>query len=82
MPLYFLHVQDGDELVQDSEGQQFDDLEAAKAEAILVARELMAEALRTGRPIGLTKAVLIEEAEGGAISRVSFADALPSDTSN
>ena len=48
MPRYFLHIRDGDELIPDEEGTELPDLDAAKAEAIAGARDILAEKLRSG----------------------------------
>ena len=49
MSRYFLHLRDGDELIEDLEGSEFPDLEAARAEAIGAARDFVADQARSGR---------------------------------
>ena len=43
MPLYYLHIRNGDKLEVDPDGTELPDLEAAFAEAVKVARELVDE---------------------------------------
>ncbi len=83
MPRYFLHVKsDGSDLLQDPDGQELDDLAAAKQEAIEAARELMAEDLRNGQALGLDRIMLIADEAGNILLEVSFKDALPPDSSS
>jgi hypothetical protein len=79
MPLYFLHVKDASGLLQDPDGQECDDLAAARQEAIEAARDLMAECLRLGQPLGLGREMAIADESGEIISTVSFKAALPPD---
>jgi hypothetical protein len=79
MPRYFLHVRDGSDLHQDPDGQEFDDLASAKQEAIEAAREVMAECLRCGRPLGLGRAMIIADENGVTVAEVSFETAVPHD---
>jgi len=77
MPRYFLHIQDGADLLHDPDGQQFANLEAAQDEAMHVARELMADSLRAGRPLGLARAIVIADENGIVLAEVTFKSALP-----
>ena len=43
MPLYYLHIEDGAELLLDSEGSNLPNLEAARIEAIEGARQLISQ---------------------------------------
>ena len=79
MPRYFLHIQTGSEVLEDPEGQDFDDLSAAEREAAAAACDLMAEALKAGRPLGLQRNMLIIDEAGQTISRVAFSAALPTE---
>ncbi|MGE0853787.1 MAG: hypothetical protein AB7O44_29935 [Hyphomicrobiaceae bacterium] len=79
MPRYFLHVQSSSDILEDPVGQDFDDLAAAEREAAAAACELMAEALRWGKPLGLQRKMLINDAAGRTVSTVPFAAALPGD---
>ena len=79
MTRYFLHVQDGSYILEDPCGQNFADLAAAQREAAAAARDLMAEALRCDKPLGLQKTMLIKDEAGHTVSTVAFTAALPDD---
>ena len=49
MPRFFFHVREGDKLIDDVEGSDHPSLAAARAEAVLSARELMANDILAGR---------------------------------
>ena len=46
MPRYFFHLRDGKHLLRDAEGVDLLDLEAARTEALLLAREILSEEQR------------------------------------
>jgi hypothetical protein len=79
MPRYFLHVQNSSDILEDDVGQDFADLAAAEREAAAAACELMAEALRWGKPLGLQKKMLINDEADCTVSIVPFRAALPDD---
>jgi hypothetical protein len=82
MPHYFLHVKTGSDLLQDPDGQEFDDLAAARQEAIESARDLMAECLRTDQPLGLQREMVIAGENGDTIEVLAFRAALPADSAS
>jgi hypothetical protein len=49
MSRFFLHVREGEKLLEDGEGQEFVSLDEARTEAVLSARELMAAHMVAGR---------------------------------
>ena len=49
MPRFFLNVRDGGSLILDPEGAEFADLGIARAEALVRARELLADKLKKGQ---------------------------------
>lgn len=49
MPRFFLHIRDGDSLIEDPDGSVFPDIEAARAEALASARDILAGHLKAGR---------------------------------
>ena len=49
MARFFLNVREGGELIYDTEGGEYPSVAEATAEAILSAREIMANNIRTGR---------------------------------
>jgi hypothetical protein len=79
MPHYFLHVKDASGVLQDPDGQECDDLAAARQEAIEAARDLMAECLRLGQPLGLSRQMAIGDESAEIISTVPFKAGLQSD---
>jgi hypothetical protein len=66
-------------LLQDPDGQELADLAAARQEAAAAARDLMAESLRAGRPLGLDRAMVVADENGGHVAEVSFEAALPAE---
>ena len=70
MPRYVLHVQDGSHILENYVGQDFDLLAAAERGAAAAACELMAEALRWGKPLGRQKKMLINNEAGRTVSTV------------
>lgn len=49
MPRFFLHIRDGDDLIEDPDGSVLPDVEAARAEALASARDILAGLLKAGR---------------------------------
>jgi hypothetical protein len=73
VPRYFLHI---DELDTDPDGTELPDLEAARREAVLSAREMLAEWIILGADDIPTRIVITDE-EGSILSVVHFRDVLP-----
>jgi len=48
MTRYFLHLLDGDDVICDPEGSDLPSIAAAREQALLSARELLAEAIKRG----------------------------------
>jgi hypothetical protein len=76
MPLYYLHIKEGADLLLDPDGANFRDLEAARIEAIESARELISEAVLHGSPLRMHRAFQIDDADGRTLLRVPFTDAI------
>jgi len=72
MPLYYFHIRNGDKLELDPDGTELPDLEAAFAEAVKVARELVDEVDDLGRDA----AIEITDGAGDTVLTVSFSDTL------
>ena len=72
MPLYYLHIRNGDKLEVDPDGTELPDLEAAFAEAVKVARELVDEVDDLGRDA----AIEITDGSGETVLTVPFSDTL------
>ena len=72
MPLYYLHIRNGDKLEVDPDGTELPDLEAALTEALKVARELVHEVADLGRDA----VIEVADGSGETILTVPFSDAL------
>jgi len=73
---FYLHQQIANGLIEDPDGTEAVDLTAAKHEAILAARQLLANAILTGVP-PLGTAFQITDEAGQMLLTVPFSDALP-----
>ena len=70
---YFLNIRDFDEdLIEDPEGQVFDTIEYAKAEAEAGARDMMADALRSNTKVGLDRSIEVADGGGQVLLIVTF----------
>jgi hypothetical protein len=77
MPRYFFNILESNgQLTKDDEGQDLPGLEAAKAAALISARELLAENLKFASDHPLL-AVIITNQDGDELGRVSAEDILP-----
>jgi hypothetical protein len=76
MGRFHFHLQAGDQIVQDDQGIDLPDLSAAQREAILAARELLAEAIKSGKP-EVPEAFVIADEVGRALAIVPIAAVLP-----
>jgi hypothetical protein len=72
MPLYYLHIRNGDKLEVDPDGTELPDLEAALTEALKVARELMDEVADLGRDA----VIEVANGSGETVFTVPFSDAI------
>lgn len=73
MPKLFLHIHDGGEFIEDLEGMTYPDVEAARAEAVDAAREMLAEKVRQGIEIDGQWIDICDE-EGRSLASVRFRD--------
>ena len=76
MGRFYFHLRAGDELTSDDEGMDLPDLSAAKREAMLTARELLVEAITSGKQT-VPEAFVIADDEGRALDTISLAAVLP-----
>ena len=74
MGRFYFHVRVGNKLVADEEGQDFPDVFAARREAIRSARELLADAIKSGRA-RVPEAFVITD-KTGALDTVALAAVL------
>jgi hypothetical protein len=72
MPLYYLHIRNGDKLEVDPDGTELPDLEAALTEALKVAQELMDEVADLGR----NAVIEVADGSGETVLTVPFSDAI------
>jgi hypothetical protein len=76
MRRFYFHLRNGDELLPDDEGIDLPDFSAAKREAVLAARELLAEAIRSDRQ-KIPDAFVIADESGQTLDTVLLAALLP-----
>jgi hypothetical protein len=73
-----MNIRQGDELLEDWEGQEFPSLSEARTEAVLSARELMAARIAAGKmPDGHTKFEIADES-GKTVLVMPFGAAIES----
>jgi hypothetical protein len=76
MGRFYFHLRQGDELIPDEEGQDLPDVSEALHEALIAARELLAEAIKNGQD-RVPDAVVIADEAGRAIETIPLAMVLP-----
>ena len=74
MPRFYFHLHNDVE-ARDEEGQELADVESARAEALRGARELLAEAVRSGR-VDLSHWIEVEDEAGERILTLRFGDSV------
>jgi hypothetical protein len=79
MPRFFLHLKQGSELIVDHEGSIVDNAAEAYAEAVRAAREICAEAVKSGKHAAIDAFILADEA-GKQVRFVPVADLLAEDS--
>jgi hypothetical protein len=77
MARYYRHIRQGDRLVEDPEGVELPDLDAARAEALQGIRDVLAEAIKRGDDTALDEVIVIADEAGREMMTIPFADALP-----
>lgn len=73
MARFFFHIKNDIE-VTDPEGQELDNLAAARQQAVHYARDLAAEAVRQGE-VDLKHRIVVADEDGDDILTVTFAEA-------
>ena len=76
MSRFYFHLREGDTVIPDDEGQDLPDLSEALREAQLAARDLLAEAIRSGKE-RVPDAFVIADEAGRAIGTLPLAAVLP-----
>lgn len=75
MARFFLHLRDGTELMEDPDGSELPDLNAARAEARDAARDIMAGMVRAGELLD-GQQIEIRDAAGALLEIVRLRDVL------
>lgn len=78
MPWLYLHMRIGDDVMEDPDGEEFGSLEAARAEAIAAAREIMSAKIRRGELPERNSCFEVTDSDGHPVLTVPFAEALRS----
>jgi hypothetical protein len=76
MGRFYFHLKTGGELVSDDEGSELSGLNEAKHEALQGARELLAEAIKAGRP-KVPEALVIADEAGQTLHVLTLTEVLP-----
>jgi hypothetical protein len=76
MRRFYFHLKDADEFIVDDEGLELPGVNEAKRMALLSARELLADAIKSGKS-RVPEAFVIADEQGRAIATVPFAVVLP-----
>ena len=71
MPRFFMHNREAERLIEDPDGSDLPDLDAAREEAAVAAREIAAERLRAGEPLDARRFEIHDEA-GRLLATVPF----------
>jgi len=75
VPRYYLHVCNGNGFTEDTEGEEFANLAAARAAAIKGLRDIMAGEMQCGE-LNLGSFIEIEDADHQMIATVEFEEAV------
>jgi len=76
MPLFFLHLQDGSDLMSDPDGSCFLDVAFSKSEAIHSAPELMSQSVIPDGRLGIDRCFEIADQEDNIVAIVRFREAV------
>ena len=76
---YFMHICNGNGFVEDEEGIELPDDEAARSKAIAAARDVMAADLRDGQ-LDLTSFIEVEDEAHNLLFSITFGDAITVNT--
>lgn len=77
MARYFFHLRRGDDLIEDFEGDDFEDIDAVRIEAVTAAKELLINAIRKGEMIDARDRVIISDERQAQVAEVLLIDLLP-----
>jgi hypothetical protein len=77
MARFYFHMRTGDRIERDTEGAELPNLEAARTEALLSAREILADAIKAPRQPKLMDCFVIADEKGRELATVSLKEAMP-----
>jgi hypothetical protein len=78
MPLFYLHIRQGDgRILEDPDGSDVPDINAARAEAIEGIRDLLAAAIKRGDDDVLNESIIITDNAGRELMTIPYVEALP-----
>jgi hypothetical protein len=75
MTIYYFHLRDGDDILLDPEGREFDSQEAIQRETLREARSIISNDALEGN-VKLSYHLDVEDAFGNIIHRLPFEDAV------
>jgi hypothetical protein len=75
MPRFYFHIVDGSTTIEDPDGSELSDLDAAISEALQSARHLLADKVRAGEVVDGQK-FEIRDGGGTLLATVPFRDAI------
>ena len=75
MPCFYFHLREGNHLIEDLDGSELPNLEAARAKAVAATRAAIAEQLRTGQAVG-DRCFEIADEGGRVLTTVTLRDAV------
>ncbi len=77
MPYLYLHLREGEDLVEDLQGANYCDLAAAELAALTGLWDIAGESIKSGQPIK-SSAIVIVDAQGSILATVTLPDAMKS----
>jgi hypothetical protein len=76
MGRFYFHIRWGEKIIVDQDGADFADVVAARSEALLSARQILAEIIRSGQG-DVPEAFIVADSEGRELEIVPFAALVP-----
>jgi hypothetical protein len=77
MSRFYCHIRQGDTLIQDIDGLELPNLDAARTEALDGIRDILAAGIRRGEDGALDDVLLITDEAGRELMTIPFIEALP-----
>ena len=76
MSRFYFHIRSGEHLIEDQDGSDLPDADAARQEALVSARQILADVIKSGNKQS-PEAFVIADSEGRELQIVPFASVLP-----